>query len=166
MSRDWRPVELYLADKGMEERGISLRDVPIAFHAYDSNGGADIPLTNEQSKKYYPELAFLFDRFDTLYEAYTDNKNVTALFDSLEKALRDIEERFDKAALDKDKKALKEFEIDRKFYSLSVTVFNEQKLSEVVEEWFFGRLDRNFYYSDENNDMFKLYIKNKIKIIE
>ena len=68
MSRDWRPVEQYAYDNHFkEERGFGLRDSVITWQSPD---GQEIPLQNEEMRKQFPELEFLWGEAKNIFEEH------------------------------------------------------------------------------------------------
>lgn len=155
MSRDWRPVDQYAADKTFAEEGRSLRDSEIKLVV---EGQPDILLTNPQAMADYPELSFLFNGFNELYEQNKGNKAVRAVFEAFEKALKQAEAAFDSAV---ESKA--ELPKDKKLYNLDNKELFRQPLADVVEEWFYGRLDSGFYYNEINNDRMQDFLVHKLQ---
>lgn len=155
MSRDWRPVELYINDKYFKEKhGNGLRDSVIMFRTPD---GQEQPLSNLEMRKQYPELEFLAgDVTKAFYEAHKNDKDILALFDELETALRNTEAEFDK------KQA---FSTSLQLWKLESEEIAQHPIDEVVKEWFYGNLDSNFYYNTENDEVLTSYIAQKIKDI-
>lgn len=155
MSRDWRPVELYITDKQFKEsKGSGLRDNVITFKTPD---GQERLLSNMEMRQQYPELEFVAgDVTKAFYDLYKDNKDVLALFDELEIALRKAETEFDKD---------RTFPSSLELWKLEPEEIAQHPIDEVVKEWFYGNLDNNFYYNTENDEIFTGYITQKIEDI-
>lgn len=155
MSRDWRPVELYMNDKYFKEKhGKGLRDSVISFRTLD---GQEQLLSNLEMRKQYPELEFVAgDATKMFYEAHKSNKAVLALFDELETALRNAETDFDKSQT---------FPVPLELWKLEPEEIAQHSIDEVVKEWFYGNLDSNFYYNTENDEVLISYIAQKIEDI-
>lgn len=150
MGRDFTPAELYMADKAMKQTsGVALRERTITMHAAD---GTVVPLTNKKAQKAYPELSFLFDSFKILYEKYENNATAHKVFKQIETILVSVEQQFER------NKAYCVSEPHGK--SMENPVVQED--ISVVQAWFFGNLDANFYYAEENNARFYTYIENRI----
>ncbi len=153
MSRDWTPCELYLVDRHLTEtEGRRLRDTEITIH-FD---GKEFPYGYPEAKAKYPELTFLFGKFGSLYDEYKDNKKANALFEQMEIALVDAE-----------KKLLEHTSVAPKdFGSYDTEDLLQKSVGDIVEEWFYGRLDVSFYYSEVNDKAFLDYIRAKVQEIQ
>lgn len=149
MSKDFRPCDLYIADKVIKEKeGKGLRDLKVVWKNPNTND--EIIIGNEEAKKEYPEMSFLFDDFNKLYEESKDNKNALKLFDDFEEALCVIETEFDAGQKSADLRLYVKEDI------------SNEPVKDVVQEWFYGRLDSNFYYNEWNNRLLTDYMKEKI----
>ncbi len=150
MSRDWCPAELFIADRAVKrERGYSLRETE--FSLVNAENGAQTPLTNKQARADYPELSFLYGGFDRLYEEYSDNKAMRAVFD-----------RFEKALIEAEKVLETEVPLSKELYLMDEREFLTQSVETVVQEWFLGRLDSNFYYNECNNAAFRVFLASEM----
>lgn len=153
MSRDWRPIEFFIADKNLAETGKPLRDAVITFKSIIEGGeGISIPLTNEKAREAYPELSFLMDGFDAMYEK-NHSKEACKVYDAFEKALKQAEDDYEE---------IKSSPEDKELYLLDETDLAKQTIDMVTEEWFYGRLDSNFYYSEQNNEAMKSFLQDKV----
>lgn len=151
VSRDWRPVEQYAYDNHFkEERGYGLRDSVITWQSPD---GQEIPLQNEEMRKQFPELEFLWGEAKNIFEEHKNNKAVLSVLDEIEKAFKEAEKVFDET------KSIPE---SKKFWELDENEFMQLPLKEVASEWFYGNLDSNFYYNTYNNDMLSMYVQKQI----
>lgn len=155
MSRDWRPVDQYAADKILTKRRRSLREAEIKLVIA---GQPDILLTNPQAMADYPELSFLLNGFNNLYEQNKKNNAVRVVFEIFEKALKQAEAAFDDAV--DSRAALPE---DKKLYNLDDKELFHQPIANVVEEWFYGRLDSGFYYNEINDNKMHGFLVHKLQ---
>lgn len=154
MSRDWRPVDQYSCDKLFTLNGETLRDMEIKWVI---KGETEVFLPNKQAKADYPELTFLFGGFNTLYKQNENNQEAKKTFNMFEEALKKAEANFERA-----KELSTGFPLDKELYKFDESQFMKQPIEIVVEEWFYGRLDSNFYYNEINNKMFYDFIVEKM----
>ncbi len=152
MSRDWRPVELYVHDKMFKETyGSGLRDSTITLKTPD---GQERMLTNMEMREQYPELEFIAgDVTKQFYEQHKSDNNVLAFFDEMETALRNAETDFENSRTIPNAIGLFQLEPDE---------LATHPIAEVVQEWFYGNLDSSFYYGEQNNQALVEYISQKI----
>lgn len=157
MSRDWRPIELLLVDKEMSEKGDSLRNSRITFNSVNENGEKiSTSLTNEKARELYPEASFLFSNFDKLY-TQNHSKEACKVYEDFEKALKQAITNHEEIG---------DLPEDKKLYLLDEKEFLNQTAEMVAEEWFYGRLDSNFYYSTENDKAMLSFIQDKLSKIK
>lgn len=133
MSRDWKPIELFYVNQHFDD---ALRNSSIVM---TDRQGNKTRLDNYLSKERYPELSFFLDGFDQIYLRYKDNKKACAVLEEIDSCLKDIEE----ALLADETPEFKEGFV-------------------VVEKWFKGELDPNFYYAYKNNELFVEWIEDCI----
>ena len=152
MSMDWTPCMLYHADQTLKiHEGYSLRDMNIKF-VYK---GDEFPLINTSAKAQYPEFAFLFNRFGSLFEKYHEEPKAHEVFSTMEKALKAVEERFNQ-----NENNVSE---SRKMYSMDEDTFLNEDINKVIEEWFYGRLDAHFYHNEVNDEMLNTFLEYQIE---
>lgn len=147
-------------DKMLAEKGHSLRDAEIKL---SMSGQSDILLSNPQAMAEYPELSFLLDGFNDLYEQHKGNKAVRKVFERFEKALEQAEAAFSDAAFSNAIDSKMEYPKDKRLYGLDDKELFCQPIAAVVEEWFYGRLDGRFYYNDVNNDRLQGFLVHKLQ---
>ena len=147
MSRDLRPVELYLLDISCNR---SLRNITSVTRTDGNNTGTEILLQNSSARQRYPELSFLFSGFRSIYEAYGHDRTARQVFKKFEQSLVECE-------TDMTQKN------DLQLPGTTNDVFFNTPIKDIVREWFYGRLDKNFYYSDENNYQFEEYMRHSIE---
>ena len=147
MSKDFRPCDLFNADKH-----LSLRDA--RFELKNVNTGESVPMVNEEARTAYPEMSFLFACFDQLYEKNKGNEKALSVFAEFESALKKEETTFQ----------------DNHFFEKSsgLSLYKEYSLEhvpveDVVREWFYGRLDSHFYYNEINNQALYDYMLLKLE---
>ena len=136
LSRDFKPFEQFLADRRFNNE---MRNSAITFT--DRISGEKVRLDNHAAKERYPELSFLFNEFDLLYNSYNNDEKALAVLDDIESCLVKAEEDF-----------MKETE----------TYDSDNEMQKVVKEWFNGRLDESFYYAEYNNKLFQTFIEEQI----
>lgn len=123
MSKDFKPRDIYYVNKAFNDLYLS----NISFT--DSKGNSFKYFTDEEQKlrEKYPAFSTLFDRyFINLSKKLSDKTDL--LFDKINKIIEQIEKA------DENNKSFEDFP------------------KELVD-WFFGRLDKNFYYSNLNNEL-------------
>ena len=136
MSRDFRPIELYIADL---QQNNALRQA--TFRWRDSNGNlidTHTPLYYDLRKSYV-NLSFLFERLEEIYRLTSnmpDARNVV---------LCRLEQ-----------------ELNTEIKSILVNE-SYSKSASVVKRWLLGELDSSFYYHEYNDDLFFDYIIKRIK---
>ena len=147
MSRDLKPIEVYNADKTITEvfHQKSMRDLTIT-----QLDGKEIKLVNDEAKKYFPELAFLVEGFSDIYEKYKTSDSALTILNKFETSIKKCEHR------DSTKQSLE-------LYKLDIPTFLNTDIDIVVQEWFNGHLDPDFYYAIENNRLFIHYITSKLE---
>lgn len=154
MSRDFRPIELYAADRRQNLRNMKL--------IYCVNGTeTEITHGTEESRRLYPETTFL-------------------LSNQIDQILKDIPEEILKKCEESIKRAEDEFlpkdaEEKNGAFQMKGSFYTEdaaQKIIESIEEgkhtdmddaaraWFLGQLDPGFYYGEENEDRFVKHLHN------
>ncbi|NLZ53474.1 MAG: hypothetical protein GX892_10060 [Thermoanaerobacteraceae bacterium] len=153
MSRDWRPFELFIADLELAEKGTPLREQNFYFVTNDEKGNeVKTLLGNEKAKEIYPEISFLFNGFDSVFEKHHSDE-AYKVYDAFEKALTQIQNDFKETLTVPESKEL---------HLLTEEEFLKQPIEDVVKEWFYGHLDDGFYYSIENDRAMELFLVNKI----
>lgn len=153
MSKDFTPAEQYMADKAIKQMtGTSLRDCDVTWKV---EGQEEVPLTNPQAKEQYPELSFLYGDFKSQYERHENDKDAQKVFAQLEEALVNVEQQFEETH--------GENVATGELQKLTGKELSSEPAEKVVQEWFYGKLDPNFYYAEENNDKLFGYIENQIK---
>lgn len=162
MSKDFTPAEQYMADKAIKQMtGTALRDCDITWKIEGQTKTSvqvadwDVSLTNPQAKEQYPELSFLYGDFKSQYERYENDKDAQKVFAQLEEALVKVEQQFEKNH--------GENVATGELQKLTGKELANEPAEKVVQEWFYGKLDPHFYYSEENNDKLFGYIENQIK---
>ena len=85
MSRDWSPKELYEVDKA---RNKDLRHSVITW----SVNGENVRIDNYLAKDRYPELSFLLDKFDRVYQQAQASEEALHFLDKVENALVQCEQ--------------------------------------------------------------------------
>lgn len=147
MSRDLKPIEIYNADKTIVEvfHQKSMRD--LTFTRLD---GKEVSFVDNDAKKYFPELSFLVEGFSDIYNKYKVSDAALTLLNTFEVAVKRCE----------SKEATRQ---SLELYKLDIKSFLNTKIDIVVQEWFNGYLDSNFYYAMENNRMFVDYIISKLE---
>ena len=154
MSRDMRPVDLYLCDKMLKkDKNVSLRDI-MYVHILDDGTKQEKPVQDPLAKKAYPELSFLFPDFRHIYSSYSTNSYADTVFKEFENALAKCEANVSGRIYPNPV---------QKFYDKTNEEFYDAPISDVVREWFYGNLDRDFYYSDENDYQFEVYMRHQIE---
>ena len=136
MSKDFTPYELYRIDRELVARGMmSLRQLNITFKVDEKlsqNGNRQKKVKNLQgtfSRRQYKELGFLFDNFYMAYKTMSKHPSIRKkVLTNIETQLREIERQ------------------------------KNPDDNSVVGLWFYGKLDPNFYYNTENNELFFEYI--------
>lgn len=150
MSRDFRPCEFYFVDKRIGVRKAQ----KIVWHTADGDE-IEAPLYDKDAIHKFPELSFLFGNFNSLYPKYKNNEKALSIFSDLEKKLKEVEREYEDNGY------------SEKGGEKCGALFNAELIKEnsydVIKEWFYGRLDNNFYYNIKNNDKFLQYIEDKIK---
>jgi len=145
MSRDWRPIEQVCADKALDGQLRASKFVMIL------KGQEEVPCWNDEARQAFPQLSFLLNSFETvIYDRIKDNEKALAVY-------RTIEERLQALVDDKvqpDPLGLKYNENDE---------LTAPSINNVVDAWYIGALDENFYYSEHNNWAFQTYIRRAIE---
>lgn len=132
----------------------SLRDLTVTYTYRTEGEKKTETLQNEDAKREYPELSFLFSGFASMYDAYKDNPVANKVFREVNDCLKACENRAELKPKYAGNKDLCESDNE---------VFFGAELPRVVEAWFYGNLDRNFYYAEENNYQFECYLRHKIE---
>lgn len=134
MSRDLTPREMYLLEQMNIQKGIgSLWD--FMENTTFSYGGETTPLCSQESiaqRKKYPLLGRLYSQYDQLYFFLSQVKNGLKLLDQHEKELDDY-----------------------------ITTGKGDRNSHLIK-WFEGELDPNFYYRENNDDLFFASVQDEI----
>lgn len=158
MSMDWTPAILHTVEKNLVREGYEpLREREIFLVLSDKS---KVSITNKAAREEYPELSFLFDNFNALYEKYKGNDRASMVFAEVETALKEAEQESDMAGAISRKSNCK------KYYELEESELTKCDIRDVTQEWFYGQLDKCFYYNTENNMVFLNYIEAKITEIE
>ncbi len=148
MSRDWTPYELHRADlefgfsKDTLEMYIPQEDGSKTFVGFFYN--PEDPIT-----KQYPNLAFLWgqNELTRFISGLADNAGEAceAVLSDIEQILAEVVAHYDKPKTERKN-------------GLS----SSSDWTTIVNDWYLGRLDPNFYYNTENNERFELYILDQI----
>lgn len=158
MSRDFKPFELYLTDK---EHNNLFRNGNVIFTL--NTGEVINQYENEVAKQEYPEAHFLLSGFDTLYDNNKDNLLFIEVVDRLELSLKELEAELN-ASLEANKAS--NF-ISRQFSasdSIDRADLSKNNVEDVAKAWFYGNLDRDFYYNEYNNELMISFIKEKSSV--
>lgn len=145
MGRDWTPQEQYLIALNLQNKEKDLKSFmknkfDIVFIKADTK--EKIPLYSEEEKKVllmFEFLGFLFS--DNLYNLWEK----TSKYPICRKKFLDETEKEIEAIIKADR--------------------NNKNLScfdKTIVQWYLGKLDNNFYYSEENNKLFEEYLYKKI----
>lgn len=141
MGKDFRPIDMYFADRELGLRNLHIANMPI-------------DLQDPEAKSLYPELSFLFSDFATIFTTYKNDPASHTVFKQFETALIIAE----KQALSKPR-----WDVNKTLWRLSNDKFYSTPVNDVVAEWFYGRLSEDFHYSDENNYQLNCYMANYIE---
>lgn len=128
MSKSWTPKELYLVDSYLSKQGNSLRNTTVIQINADGTKTPVCSKEEQQARALYKELGFLYNSFYSVYLVMKDHP------------------RYRKHVLTELEARLVEYENGK---------VNEK---DTLYLWFDGKLDTNFYYSDENDRLFGEYI--------
>lgn len=137
MSRDFTPEQHFLVDLSQKN---AIRNSVLTW---TSTEGKEIRIDNHLAKDRYPEFSFLYERFDELYKKYADNEKVLKLFDRIEGSIKEAEDQ-----------------------TMNGSLPFTTKFDTIVQNWFEGKLDPNFYYHETNDDLFSEFIEGEIKAME
>ena len=129
MSRELKPVELFLADNTMVE----------VFHR---------PTMRRYNSKLFSELYFLLTDFDSIYDKCQNSDTALVILEDIEKYIEGCEAY----ALDNPKDKGKDLQLTK-----DLNKFFDYPIDTVVREWFEGRLTTNNNQA-ENDALFRTYI--------
>lgn len=133
MSRDFTPCQLYNADIHFDG---AFRNSTLTYKLTDSD--EEIRVDNHLAKDRYPELSFLFEKTDALYQKYEHDEFALKTLDRIEAFVKEAEEDYG----------------DLPFTSTEY---------ETVNKWFNGKLDPDFYYHEENDALFEEFIEQTVQ---
>ena len=142
MSRNWTPREMYLMDLVMQREHNAFLRESMNNLVFVTPTGEEVPYLSEDKKKVlsmFKELGFLFG--DNLYILWQKTQEHPR---KRKKVLQATEEELEKL-----------IEYDRAGKSLDC-------FDKVLVDWYWGELDPNFYYSEENNYLLEKYLYDKI----
>lgn len=160
MGRDFRPFEQYHYDKKLDNQIKNTE-----WNYIDEKTGERVPLRqNNGTKEIFPELHFLFQEIDNLYDKHKDNENCLALLKELEAELVKIENEFDDYI--KEHKDITPLMNEATPKSYDCFDLRDMNSKEALKSWFYGLLDENFYYHMDNSDTLYVNISHKCDIIK
>lgn len=138
MSRDFTPLELFIADKWIEEKnGHGLRDTKMTYTLL----GKEVEVPEKTSKNVFPELSFLFDPFEELFKCNLDSKAAQTVFKKAENIIEELEQ----FELTKGSKTERQLLLEEKARDV---------FFDTAAKWFYGKLDSGFYYHEKNDELF------------
>ena len=149
MSRDWKPFEQVIFDEEMYSREREyLHDMKLTVHLNNEDEGT--PFYNEEARKEFPNLSFLLNNFEL--DTYPEIKNdkhgiIKSTYKDIEKEVGILSDTLRKQIKNNEKLNLDDI---------------ENNIPEKVKDWFMGELDVAFYYNEENNELFREYIEDRI----
>jgi hypothetical protein len=147
MSRDFKPIELYVADRCVKTKDeCGLRDMKITWVSPD---GKETEVPEKTSKIVFPELSFLFEPFEELYKSNLENEAALAVFRNVENIIKELEYE---ATETSDSEFMRSVEQKKKY-----------PFSDTVSRWFYGKLDDSFYYNERNDELFKEFLLDEIE---
>lgn len=142
MSRNWTPREMYLIDLRMEQEGLGSLRKDLDNMVFVAPNGERISFFSDEKKKVmgmFKELGFLFgDNLYVLWETTEEHPR------KRKRVLQATEEELEK---------LIEYDISGK----SLDSFDK-----VLVDWYYGKLDPHFYYSEDNDYLLEKYLYDKI----
>ena len=142
MSRNWTPREMYLIDFRMEREGLGSLRKDLDNMVFVAPNGERISFFSDEKKKVmgmFKELGFLFgDNLYVLWETTEEHPR------KRKRVLQATEEELEK---------LIEYDISGK----SLDSFDK-----VLVDWYYGKLDPHFYYSEDNDYLLEKYLYDKI----
>lgn len=142
MSRNWTPREMYLIDFRMEREGLGSLRKDLDNMVFVAPNGERISFFSDEKKKVigmFKELGFLFgDNLYVLWESTEEHPR------KRKRVLQATEEELEK---------LIEYDISGK----SLDSFDK-----VLVDWYYGKLDPHFYYSEDNDYLLEKYLYDKI----
>lgn len=133
MSRDWTPYEMWNVEKQMANEGHSMREANYVF--VNMITGERTPLISNEEKEIgrnYPMLSFLFEDW---YKIYTKMENESVrdkTFSHFEAIVKAVVDKYD---------------------GLYYEVPDGRFAYDLAKLWYFGKLDPNFYYREQNNEV-------------
>lgn len=144
MSRNWTPREMYLVDLMMQREGNAFLRESLNNMIFLTPNGEEMPYLTDEKKKVlgmFKELGFLFG--DNLYVLWQKTKERPI---KRKRILQATEEELEKL-----------IEYDRSGESLD-------SFDKILVDWYYGELDPNFYYSEQNNYLLEKYLYDKIML--
>lgn len=141
MSRNWTPREMYLIDFRMEREGLGSLRKDLDNMVFVAPNGERISFFSDEKKKVigmFKELGFLFG--DNLY----------VLWESTEEHPR------------KRKRVLQATEELEKLIEYDISGKSLDSFDKVLVDWYYGKLDPHFYYSEDNDYLLEKYLYDKI----
>ena len=144
MSRNWTPREMYSVDFYMEQEGRGSLRENLDNMVFVTPDGERIPLLSDEKKKVlgmFKELGFLFG--DNLYVLWQQTQEHPR---KRKRILQETEEELEKL-----------IEFDRTGKSLN-------SFDKVLVDWYYGKLDPHFYYSEDNDYLLEKYLYDKIML--
>lgn len=142
MSRNWTPREMYLMDLMMQREHNAFLRESMNNLVFVKPNGEEVSYLSDEKKKVlgmFQELGFLFG--DNLYILWQKTQEHPR---KRKRILQETEEELQKL-----------IEYDRAGQPLDC-------FDKVLVDWYWGELDPNFYYSEENNYLLEKYLYDKI----
>jgi len=154
MSRDFRPIELYAADRKMGYRNMKI--------TYEVNGEeTEITHGTEESRRLYPEMNFLLsDYIDRILADIPGEilKECEACIEEAEEEFLPDEAPSENGAYRMHGSFFEEEEAQSIISSIDNGDVRDMKAT--VRAWFLGQLDPGFYYKEENENKLMEYLYN------
>lgn len=144
------PVGQYLWDKTYHQRDWETQNADIVIVTDD---GKERRLTTPNVRKVYPELARYLEGFGNVFDAFEDDERAREVLTRFEDAVIGAESAFELLTLNMD--IIPPRDYDR----LGRSELAKEPIAGVVQEWFYGRLDKN---SEENDYILTSYMYDKI----
>lgn len=167
MSRDWEPIVNYCVDKNVTH--LSRQRIALQ----NERTGEVTVLYDPQSdfSRKYPKLSFLIEERNFLGNTGIAPEYIEQALDEAETSIRKLlnfvdsrENEFYQAPLSFNMKVARDLIQENLEY---IFVHSDlSKLEKDTVDWFLGKLDPNFYYSDDNRMLYAQAILQRAKEIQ
>lgn len=164
MSRDWKPYELYIVDR-CQDYDLRNSDIKWFVNGEEMKPSEELILKRELLKEICPDLQFLLNEVaNILTPTLLQIDNVKFLLKQVNNAIKDEGDNICYGQNDDPSIVHKQLDYYRELIEkkdIEKNGLHGLSVMEISKAWFYGALDSNFYYREQNNAKFLEYLNDE-----